>query len=189
MQFITDNYIWFFVAGIIILMTVIGYIAEKTDFGHKEVKKTESKEKKLKKDVKEMEQSNLKLNDVVYSENTKDVEIIDVNKVEEVDAFAFNDLTNVPKEENLNVSLNGVEEDLTVPLSGKVEDVQNPLIGVEEDLTVPLSGNVEEKVENIGQVVEEDLTVPLNNNTIVEEINETQKEEKNEISNDDIWKF
>ena len=35
MQFVTDNYIWFLIIGIVILMVVIGYIAEKTDFGHK----------------------------------------------------------------------------------------------------------------------------------------------------------
>ena len=35
MDFIVDNYVWFIVGGVIILMAVIGYIADKTDFGRK----------------------------------------------------------------------------------------------------------------------------------------------------------
>ena len=35
MDFIVDNYIWFIVIGVVILMAVIGYIADKTDFGRK----------------------------------------------------------------------------------------------------------------------------------------------------------
>ena len=48
MQFVTGNYIWFLIIGIVILMVVIGYIAEKTDFGHKDVGKKEKKDKKKK---------------------------------------------------------------------------------------------------------------------------------------------
>lgn len=185
MQFIADNYIWFFVAGIVFLMTFIGYIAEKTDFGRKEIKKTENKEKKLKKDVKKLEKNNLKLNDVVYTENNKDVEIIDINKVEEEDPFAFNDLNDNSKTEDLAVPLNG-EQVETAPLMTNV---------IEENLTVPLNGNLQtNSVEEISTeaTIEEDLTVPLNGNphtNDVEEIVETQKEEVNNISNDDIWKF
>lgn len=35
MDFIINNYVWFVVAGIVLLMAFIGYIAEKTNFGHK----------------------------------------------------------------------------------------------------------------------------------------------------------
>lgn len=35
MNFITDNYVWFIVGGIVLVMALIGYIAEKTDFGRK----------------------------------------------------------------------------------------------------------------------------------------------------------
>ena len=33
MEFIIDNLVWFIVGGVVILMTIIGYFAEKTDFG------------------------------------------------------------------------------------------------------------------------------------------------------------
>ena len=52
MDFIVDNYVWFIVVGIIILMAVIGYIADKTDFGRKG-KEEATKEKKVEKPKKE----------------------------------------------------------------------------------------------------------------------------------------
>ena len=33
MEFVMNNIMWFIFAGIILLMTMIGYYAEKTDFG------------------------------------------------------------------------------------------------------------------------------------------------------------
>ena len=33
MEFIIDNLVWFIAGGVVILMTIIGYFAEKTDFG------------------------------------------------------------------------------------------------------------------------------------------------------------
>lgn len=47
MDFIADNYVWFIIVGIIILMAVIGYFADKTDFGRKV--KTEKPEKNVEK--------------------------------------------------------------------------------------------------------------------------------------------
>ena len=37
MTFVTENYLWFIVGGIVILMIVIGYFAEKTNFGRNKV--------------------------------------------------------------------------------------------------------------------------------------------------------
>lgn len=35
MDFIVDNYLWFVIGAIVVLMLIIGFIAEKTDFGRK----------------------------------------------------------------------------------------------------------------------------------------------------------
>lgn len=35
MDFIVENYVWFIVGGIVILMAIIGYFADKTDFGRR----------------------------------------------------------------------------------------------------------------------------------------------------------
>ena len=42
MDFIIENYVWFIVAFVVIVMAIIGYFADKTDFG----RKIEKKEKK-----------------------------------------------------------------------------------------------------------------------------------------------
>jgi len=44
-EFVTENYVWIIVAGIVLLMAVVGYIADKTDFGRNKIEK-EPKTKK-----------------------------------------------------------------------------------------------------------------------------------------------
>ncbi len=62
MNFITDNYIWFIVIGIIVLMAVIGYIADKTDFGRKiKAEENEEKPKKTKKLKEEKKETKIKV--------------------------------------------------------------------------------------------------------------------------------
>lgn len=41
MSFIVDNYIWFIIAGFVLLMITIGYYAEKTNFGKKQEDKVD----------------------------------------------------------------------------------------------------------------------------------------------------
>ena len=148
MQFIIDNYIWFLAAGIIGLMTVIGYIAEKTDFGRKEIKRADSKETKVKKNVKKLEESKLKLNDVVYTE-TKDIEVIDVDKAKQQDEVSSDKLT-----------AQQVEEDLTVPLNGKKEEPKEEINQIiEEDLTVPLNGDAKKNIAEVEETNKETKNV------------------------------
>lgn len=120
MQFITDNYIWFLIGGIILLMVIIGYIAEKTDFGHKDVGKKEKKVKKKEKELKKLEKSNLKLNDVVYTDNN--VEVVEDLEVP---------LNGNKEIEEITTPIN-IEEDLTVPLNGLPNEPEN--IEIEETL-------------------------------------------------------
>ena len=49
MDFIIDNYIWIIVISIILIMALIGYLAEKTDFIHenKQKKKEQKKNDRL----------------------------------------------------------------------------------------------------------------------------------------------
>ncbi len=44
LNFMVENYIWIIIIGIVVLMTIIGYIADKTDFGKESIKK-QKKEK------------------------------------------------------------------------------------------------------------------------------------------------
>lgn len=45
MEFFVQNWIWFLVASIVILMTLIGYLAEKTDFGRRDIPSKENNKK------------------------------------------------------------------------------------------------------------------------------------------------
>ena len=54
-DFFVDNWPWFLLGGIVLLMTLIGYIAEKTDFGRKEVEKKVEALNPVKKEVKQEE--------------------------------------------------------------------------------------------------------------------------------------
>ena len=47
LNFIVENYIWILIIGIVILMTIIGYIADKTDFGKEKMKKEKTKKEKI----------------------------------------------------------------------------------------------------------------------------------------------
>lgn len=59
MEFLVDNYIWIILVIVVILMTIIGYIAEKTNFGKKEFAK---RGKKAKQKLVEKENENPKEN-------------------------------------------------------------------------------------------------------------------------------
>ena len=54
LDFLYDNYIWIIIVGVILLMALIGFIAEKTNFGKEQFKKVEKKPKN-KKGKKEIE--------------------------------------------------------------------------------------------------------------------------------------
>lgn len=44
MNIIVDNYIWFIVSGVVILLTTIGYYADKTNFGKKKLNEATDKD-------------------------------------------------------------------------------------------------------------------------------------------------
>lgn len=96
-DFFVDNWLWFLVSGIVLLMTLIGYIAEKTDFGRKEVEKKvkPKKEKKNKKEKKEQ------VTEVEKQEVEPEVQISLATPIEEQ-----------PKEE---VTMEDIPEELKVP--------------------------------------------------------------------------
>lgn len=52
--FFEENYVWMIVIGVVALMTVIGYIADKKDFGKKEKQPKEKKSKKQNKQWKNL---------------------------------------------------------------------------------------------------------------------------------------
>jgi len=172
MEFFVENWLWFLVGAIVILMTLIGYIAEKTDFGRKDVQRKE-KPKKEKKQPKAKEE----LEEVLETEPMPEVQM----------SLATDSIFEEPIETLENTNEEVVEmEDLNVPFSEvsfeeqnveeTFEPVENLNNSFEEFTYAEPAINVEEPVEtfepmqestNVDEEVEilEDLSVPFGDTT------------------------
>ena len=199
-DFILENYIWFLVAFIVIVMTIIGYYAEQTEFGRKVLgsepkpKSEKKKKKKNRKDLLEeiMEEQNAEPNqdnreDLVKTETTPKTEI----KKEENASMKVNPTEN-----------NHVEEDLYAPLGDKKEPVIEkqtiePKKIAEEKLEEPVQKQLEEKrvreTPNFEMpTVKETKEVTIDEKNSVrkpEEPKPTILKETEEVDEDDVWNF
>lgn len=159
-EFFVDNWLWFLVAGIVLLMTLIGYIAEKTDFGRKEIEKKEKpkKEKKNKKEEKKEQVVEVEKQEVVEPE----VQISLATPIEE----------QTTQEDNL--TMEEAPEELMVPFGDVTFDNLNNNV---DTLEVPneVASPVEElKMDDIQTPELPDL------NSVVEDT---------DTDTDDVWKF
>ena len=180
-EFIYENYLWFIIGGVILLMALIGFIAEKTNFGRGSGDKKEKKSKK-----KEEKQA--------IVENVPSEPIIE-NDIPEAESINTNlEITEEQPEPSNEMP---IEEDLTVPLEpnkeeGKVEDI---IGNIEEDLTVPFGDNVvsNESVENNNEVKDiapEEMKEEILESPIEEELKLPKIESlETEESDEDVWKF
>lgn len=197
MDFITDNYIWIIVAVVIILMTLIGYIAEKTDFGKKEFAKREKKEKQKK--SKENKKKAVKEEQPIVEESaetkTMPVEITDATKQEEVTPLENTEVQfGEPLADDMEVSaetsmeapeITPMEEDLNVPFGESVE-VSEPEATVTEDLNAPFGDEVAENAEaesldSLNHPSSENMELPVE-----EDLNAPFGDDFTEPSNDDV---
>ena len=162
MDFIVDNYVWFIVVGIIILMAVIGYIADKTDFGRKG-KEEATKEKKVEKPKKEKKVKEKKEKIKVEAKGINELtqEVTENNKVNVQES---NDLNVVEPVQNVQVNNENIDQSLFAPLTDNVNEV------------IPQNNEVVENTE-LKNIEPAKLENPIqeNNQTVAEE--------------EDIWKF
>ena len=139
MDFIVDNYFWFIIGGIVVLMIIIGYIAEQTDFGRKPFPKKEkpSKENDIQKDAPEdstIIPEDTTLNDLINDNSLEEIE--DDTNVAAEPEFTFDDNEGFSAEvesENVDESIEepmpelaeseAVEEDVELEETDLVEDV------------------------------------------------------------------
>lgn len=163
MDFIVDNYVWFIVVGIIILMAVIGYIADKTDFGRKG-KDEDTKEKKVEKPKKEKKVKEKKEKIKVEAKGINELtqEVAENNKV---DVQESNDLNVVEPVQNVQVNNENIDQSLFAPLTDNVNEV------------IPQNNEVVENTElkNVEPAKLENPIQENNNQTVAED--------------EDIWKF
>lgn len=188
MEFVMNNIMWFIGAGIILLMTMIGYYAEKTDFGRNvDDDKKSKKEKKPKKDKKEEPAGIPVLENIEIEKNTGDNSVIEnTNPLDE-------EITNIENNNSDNVSLETVSEidkensnTITDTVSTDIQEVSELENSQKEDI-------VEEKIEDIvsepvieevatdivDEKQEEVVNVPVTESVVTE-----IAEEKEEITSD-----
>ena len=102
-----DKYMWIAIIAIVVFMVIIGYIAEKTDFGRKEMPKKAPKEKKKDK----IDLSKKDLASVVYQngQDKKEETTSEVNQMEEIIEIPSNeinvtsDIVETPFNEEINI--------------------------------------------------------------------------------------
>lgn len=187
-EFVTENYVWVIVAGIVILMAVIGYIADKTDFGRNKFE-SEPEEKKEKVKPEKIVKEKVKKEKVKKEKNKKEkvveeLPIIEPNTLESVNNETFEQpiytetQQDFQTEENTYVDDNG--EFTTNNLNQEIETEQTvdqslfePLPSIDQVFSdQPVEGN---SVDVTSEPISVDLTSEVQNSEVE--------------SDDDIWKF
>lgn len=205
MQFIMDNYIWFAVGGIVIIMAIIGYFADKTDFGRNKEEKPPKvkKEKKPKKEKKVEEPQKIEvdakgINELTQSmietptEETKEEAMDDLyaplesteSQDVEVDASLYAPLEPLTNEEVTEVE---TQETMTteVPVIDSMATMEEEPKEVELEpftpntIEEPIEESIEENIEPLVQPIE-----PLKEEPV--QIPTTEPEATEE---EDVWKF
>ena len=181
-DFVIENYIWFILGGIVILMILIGYFAEKTQFGKKKINKKEKQKKSGKKISSDKQEESIIPN---LERQTETVE--------------------TPKEEIVETPVEQTEEVLVEDMEEPMEDldaieIREPDVKEETSATEALLKQIEEEVP-------EDLYAGLDGtpnaykmedeDSASEDLNldlpdiDALKNDVDDISSeeDDIWRF
>ena len=187
MSFLTANFKWILLAVVLFAMLIVGYVADKTDFGHK---KTSKKEIENPNKVEEIDLDNLKgktLSDMVSGSNEEKAADIndDLNAPfgDVVDSNSFdmptqdsniNDALYQPLSEDLNAPLTNTNEDLNAPF-GDASTVDTPEATpdvnadiMNSDIFTPITPEVPSVPEALdvpeatepAEVIKEEVTVP-----------------------------
>lgn len=188
-QFITDNAVWLIVFGVLILMAMIGYMAEKN--GKKEDKGKVSPKEKEQKETKAIEDLEIKDEPIVVTPTSTDV-VNDIMDMEETSALQSAPVVEASPENDIPETVTATGEDLTVPLdnSSSIPAEISDLEGVlPSDLEAEISALTAETTSTSATSASEptlsqnDLAV----NDISSLFGETKKEETD--SSLDVWKF
>ena len=205
MDFIADNYVWFIVGGIIILMAIIGYFADKTDFGRKV--KTEKAEKNVdkiekKKNKKDKKEKNKKPNKIEVDakgidELSKDVAeknaLIQSPNVLDQASFVPPSTDEIPTD-NQQFSTPMANEVVDQSLFAPLTDQNDTLVNGSQEMQEPIAD-----VSAVGEVVEEEPENPNDDQSKelknIDPVTLPENDEENKQNNDvvaeeeDIWKF
>lgn len=130
MEFIVDNIVWFIVGGVVILMTIVGYLAEKTDFAskkyHKNIEQKKEKsvieEKTVEPDSTVLENQDKIIEDKVQEEILAPLESIkgDNKQIEDIPSELFVPIEKTDLETNASIGVNNQLENMS-----KTEKISN----------------------------------------------------------------
>ena len=163
MDFVIENYLWFAIGAVVLLMIIIGYFAEKTNFGKKPLKETKEKQ-----DVSN-ETSDVEVKEEPAEQVNAETDI--TTPVEPLDAVDSLETTEVPEE---------IKEPLA---ENDMPEVSMP----EEDLNVPFGDQKVKPAE-----VKEEEPVATSEVPEIPDIPKVEETKDNAISDeadDDVWKF
>ena len=163
MDFVIENYLWFAIGAVVLLMIIIGYFAEKTNFGKKPLKETKEKQ-----DVSN-ETSDVEVKEEPAEQVNAETDI--TTPVEPLDAVDSLETTKVPEE---------IKEPLA---ENDMPEVSMP----EEDLNVPFGDQKVKPAE-----VKEEGPVATSEVPEIPDTPKVEETKDNAISDeadDDVWKF
>lgn len=205
MDFIANNYVWLIVVGIIILMAVIGYFADKTDFGRKvKTEKTEKNVEKIEK-KKNKKEKDKKPNKIVVDAkgiNELSKEVAEKNALVQENNYLDNNnevsfvppaTDNIPTD-NQQFSAPAVNEAVDQSLFAPLTDQNNTVVDGNQEVKEPtaVAGAVSEVVEEEPENPNENQSEELKN---IDPVTLPENTEDNKKNNDvvaeeeDIWKF
>ena len=183
MEFIVENYVWFIIGGITILMAVVGYIADITDFGRKALKDRATKEAANEKDV---------LQTPVVDNIVTDINEVEQEPIETVEdnmpidnQIDFDDEAQLA--ETTDFSENGLEQaDISTLPSFESETVENT--NIDQSLFEPLPSIDQVFSEPIqAETVENNLESGNDVSAIVSDDN--LEAPNTQTTEDDVWNF
>lgn len=201
MDFVIENYIWFLIIGVVLVMALIGYIAEKTDFV-KEKEPKEKKQKKSKKNVEEVAEETKAEPQVEQSEVAPQPEVPQSttgtamdwelpSTVGEVSSSSVDDISNIPVDVMNDMSTSTVEPgEMSLLPEANLEinnDSEEEVVDL-SDVTTQLEPQLAEAKFQIAPEPEE-ITPIDEKKTSAKQKKGKKKKETKETSVDDIWKF
>lgn len=211
MDFIMDNYVWFIVIGVIIIMAIIGYIADKTDFGRKNQSENNEKikeKKKVKKEkkVKEVKPTKIEVDAKGINELSQDVtdknfknDNVQINDVANNETNVNVDLsadTNVPPVDNAQFTSPNVNEtidqSLFAPLTEQTQPIADTAVMDNTNSSFTENNGVSELIEEKPEDIDNNQNIELENvtpATLPEVTDENTKKTEPVAEEEDIWKF
>lgn len=205
MDFIVDNYVWAIVIVVVVLMAIVGYIADKTDFGRKEFEKKMVSDKAKKVEKPKKEKKNKKKKEVVEElpvvgeVQTDEITNEDVAQKETPETdLLFDNLNGEDFIEGENVDSQEVEENIELENVNTFDLNEDTNMSFNDEVSTgeeePIDQSLFEPLPSIDQVFSEPVSVSEEEVSTEESVDvpatdETTTQVSETESDDDIWKF